>query len=121
MPRHRPGHGSQWSRRHGTRTGSRCSRWTPMAGGRSRTPAGHPKGGPVQGFGRLSWSPDGAEVAFPGIASIFVAKADGGGAHELNIANAERPAFAPYSPTLAFTPFAGREAAIWTIHLDSGG
>jgi len=85
-----------------------------------RIAGGQPKGGPVQGFGRLSWSPDGAEVAFPGIASIFVAKADGGGAHELNIANAERPVFAPDGHTLAFTRFAGREAAIWTIDLDSG-
>jgi Tol biopolymer transport system component len=75
---------------------------------------------PVEGFGRLSWLPDGSEVAFPGIASIFLAKADGGGARELNIAGAERPVFAPDGHTLAFTRFGGREAAIWIIDLDTG-
>lgn len=85
-----------------------------------RIAGGQEKGGPVQGFGRLSWRPDGVEVAFPGIASIFLAKADGSGAHELNIANAERPVFAPDGRTLVFTRFGGREAAIWVIDLDSG-
>jgi Tol biopolymer transport system component len=85
-----------------------------------RLAGGQEGGGPVQGFARLAWRPDGAEVAFPGIASIFLAKADGGGAHELNIANAERPVFAPDGHTLAFTRFSGREAVIWTIDLDTG-
>ena len=82
--------------------------------------AGGQRRGPVEGFGRLSWRPDGAEIAFPGIGSIFLAKANGRGARELNIANAERPVFAPDGHTLAFTRFSGREAAIWTIDLLTG-
>lgn len=85
-----------------------------------RIAGGQEQGGPVQGFGRLSWRPDGSEVAFPGVGSIFLAKADGKGTHELNIANAERPVFAPDGHTLAFTRFGGREAAIWITDLDTG-
>ncbi len=71
--------------------------------------------------GRISWRPDGAEVAFQGLRSIFLAKADGSGVHELNIAGAERPVFAPDGRTLAFTRFdGGREATTWTIDLASG-
>lgn len=85
-----------------------------------RIAGGQEGSGPVHGFGRLSWRPDGAEVAFPGVGSIGLARADGGGAHELNIANAERPVFAPDGQTLVFTRFGGREATIWTIDLASG-
>lgn len=92
----------------------------PKGGAPVRLAGGQENDGPVEGFGRLSWRPDGAEVAFPGIGSIFLAKADGSGAHELNIANAERPVFAPDGKTLAFTRFGGREATIWTIDLASG-
>ncbi len=83
--------------------------------------AGGQEWGPVS-FGRLAWRPDGAEIAFHGIRSIFLARADGSGARELNIANAERPVFAPDGHTLAFTRFSlsEREAAIWTIDLASG-
>jgi Tol biopolymer transport system component len=71
---------------------------------------------------RLAWRPDGAEIAFTGINSIFLAKADGSGARQLNIADAERPVFAPDGRTLAFTRFGAgeREAATWIIDLVSG-
>lgn len=90
-------------------------------GNAPRRLAGGQDNGPVEGFGRLSWRPDGSGIAFPGIGSIFLAKADGSGAHELNIANAERPVFAPNGHTLAFTRFTGvEEAEIWTVDLTSG-
>lgn len=89
-------------------------------GSAPRRLAGGQDNGPVEGFGRLSWRPDGAEVAFPGLGSIFLARADGRGVRELNIANAERPVFAPDGHTLAFTRFNGRDAAVWTVDLDSG-
>lgn len=89
-------------------------------GSAPRRIAGGQRDGPVEGFGRLSWRPDGTEIAFPGIGSIFLAKANGRGARELNIANAERPIFAPDGNTLAFTRFSGREAVIWTIDLVTG-
>ena len=83
--------------------------------------AGGQEGFEPVSFGRIAWRPDGAELAFQGLRSIFLAKADGSGAHELNVAGAERPVFAPDGRTLAFTRFAGRrEATIWTIDLDSG-
>lgn len=85
-----------------------------------RIAGGQDRDSPVAGFGRLSWRPDGAEIAFPGIGSIFLARANGGGVRELNIANAERPVFAPDGHTLVFTRFGGPEAAIWTIDLNSG-
>jgi len=85
-----------------------------------RIAGGQEWGGPVEGFGRIAWRPDGAEIAFQGVGSIFLAKADGSGARELNIANAERPVFAPDGRTMAFTRFSGREATIWTIDLASG-
>jgi len=84
-----------------------------------RIAGGQARHSPVS-FGRLSWRPDGTEVAFHGLLSIFLARADGSGARELNIAGAERPVFSPDGRTLAFTRFGGREAAIWTIDLASG-
>jgi Tol biopolymer transport system component len=85
-----------------------------------RLAGGQENDGPLAGFGRLAWRPDGAEVAVPGIGSIFLAKADGSGARELNIANAERPVFAPDGHTLSFTRISGGEAVAWTIDLASG-
>ncbi len=81
--------------------------------------AGGQEWGPVEP-GRLVWRLDGAQIAFQGIGSIYLARADGGGAHELNIAGAERPVFAPDGRTLAFTRFAGQKATIWTIDLATG-
>jgi dipeptidyl aminopeptidase/acylaminoacyl peptidase len=89
-----------------------------------RIAGGQEKYGPLEvGFSRLSWRPDGAEIAFTGgLGSLFLAGADGSGARELNIANAERPVFAPDGRTLAFTRFSPseREAEIWTIDLLTG-
>jgi Tol biopolymer transport system component len=85
-----------------------------------RLAGGQASFGPVEGFGRLSWRPDGAVIAFPGTGSIGLARADGGGAHKLNMANAERPVFAPDGNTLVFTRFGGRESTIWTVDLTSG-
>jgi dipeptidyl aminopeptidase/acylaminoacyl peptidase len=84
-----------------------------LAGGQARY-------SPLAGFGRLAWRPDGAEVAVPGIDSIFLAAADGSGARELNIAGAERPVFAPDGHTLSFTRIGGGKAVAWTIDLESG-
>jgi Tol biopolymer transport system component len=86
----------------------------------ARLAGGQESGRPVAGFGRLSWRPDGTEVAFPGIGSVFLARADGSGVRELNIANAERPVFARDGNTLAFTRFNGQAAVVWTIDLTSG-
>ncbi len=71
---------------------------------------------------RLSWRPDGGEVAFTGINSIFLAKADGSGAGELNLAAAERPVFAPDGRSLVFTRYSNgeREAATWIVDLTTG-
>lgn len=85
-----------------------------------RIAGGQKNGGPVGGFERLSWRPDGSEIAFPGSGSIFLAGADGSGARELNIANAERPVFAPDGHTLSFTRYSEGGATAWTIDLTSG-
>jgi len=85
-----------------------------------RLAGGRKGGGPVEGFGRLSWRLDGAEIAFPGVGSLFLVGADGIGIRQLNIANAARPVFAPDGRTLAFTRFVGDGATIWTIDLASG-
>jgi dipeptidyl aminopeptidase/acylaminoacyl peptidase len=85
-----------------------------------RLAGGQKRYSPLAGFGRLAWRPDGAEVAVPGIDSIFLAKADGSGASELNIAGAERPVFAPDGHTLSFTRTGLGEAVAWTIDLASG-
>ncbi|HEX2096142.1 MAG TPA: hypothetical protein VHF50_02100 [Solirubrobacterales bacterium] len=68
-------------------------------------------------FGPLSWRPDGAEVAFTGVTTFFLAKADGGGARAINAASAHWPVFAPDGHTVAFTREGERGAAIWTIDL----
>ena len=69
----------------------------------------------------LSWRPDGSEVAFDGVGTIVVAKADGSGTHELNLAGAESPIYAPDNETLAFTRTEGRKAAAaWTVNLATG-
>lgn len=71
---------------------------------------------------RLDWRPDGAEIAFTGLISIFLAKADGSGARELNLADAERPVFTPDGRSLVFTRFGQgeREAATWIVDLATG-
>jgi tricorn protease-like protein len=71
---------------------------------------------------RLAWRPDGSEIAFTGLLSLWLAKADGSGARELNLAGAERPVFSPDGRTLAFTRFDNgeRESAIWTQDLATG-
>ena len=72
-------------------------------------------------FSPLSWRPDGSEVAFDGVGTIVVAEADGSGAHELNLADAESPIYAPDNQTLAFTRIEGRKtAAVWTVNLATG-
>jgi len=76
--------------------------------------------GPVEASGQLSWRPDGSEIAYPSLFSIFVARTDGSGARELNIADAERPVYAPDNRTLAFTRYRDGGAAVWTIDLSSG-
>lgn len=92
----------------------------PNGGAPMRIAGGQERHGPVEGFGRLSWRPDGAEIAFPGSRSIFLAGADGSGARELNIAGAERPVFAPDGHSLSFTRFGEGGVAAWTIDLASG-
>jgi Tol biopolymer transport system component len=91
----------------------------PRGGDPLRLAGGQENGGPVEA-GRISWRPDGTEIAFQGIRSIFLAKAEGGWVRELNIASAERPVFAPDGRSLVFTRFGGTEAGVWIIDLDSG-
>jgi TolB protein len=85
-----------------------------------RLAGGQKNDSPLAGYGRLAWRPDGAEVAVPGRESIFLAKADGSGARELNIAGAERPVFAPDGHTLSFTRASGGQATAWIVDLASG-
>jgi Tol biopolymer transport system component len=68
----------------------------------------------------LSWSPDGEEVTFSGINTIYLVKADGSGARPLNVADAEAPVYAPDGRVIAFSRGNDREAAIWTVDLASG-
>jgi hypothetical protein len=70
----------------------------------------------VDAFPSVSWRPDGEEAAFSGLLNFFLAKADGSGAHPVNVALADRPVFAPDGHTIAFT----RGTDIWTIDLDTG-
>jgi Tol biopolymer transport system component len=96
----------------------------PGGGAPVRIAGGQKRDGPLSPIvlTRLAWRPDGAEVAFTGANSIFLAAAEGSGARELNIAGAERPVFAPDGRTLVFTRYgnAEREAATWAIDLTSG-
>jgi Tol biopolymer transport system component len=87
-----------------------------------RIAGGQEKNSPLDGFTRLAWRPDGDELAFATIRSIFLAGVDGSGARELNISNAERPVYSPDGRTLVFTRYSlsEREAEIWTIDLTSG-
>jgi Tol biopolymer transport system component len=85
--------------------------------------AGGQEDGPVDSIviAPLSWRPDGSEVAFTGLGAFWLARADGGGAREVNAARAELPVFAPDGVTIAFTRFPRYdEAAIWTIDLTTG-
>lgn len=91
----------------------------PRGGDPLRLAGGQENGGPIQA-GRVAWRPDGSEIAFQGIRSIFLARAGGGWMHELNIADAERPVFAPDGNSLVFTRFFGPEAGVWIIDLETG-
>jgi hypothetical protein len=84
----------------------------PRGGAPVRLAGGQERGGPVLGFGPLSWRFDGGEVAFSGLLTFFLAKATGG-AREINAGGAEWPVFAPDGQTVAFT----RGGTIWTIDL----
>ncbi|HEX5762506.1 MAG TPA: hypothetical protein VFY04_05230 [Solirubrobacterales bacterium] len=93
----------------------------PDGGAPARLAGGQERYGPLStfSFGPNSWRPDGAEVAFSGVTSFFLAKADGSGASKINAAGAETPVFAPDGHTIAFTrrgEFEG-DGAIWTIDL----
>jgi Tol biopolymer transport system component len=67
----------------------------------------------------MSWRPDGAELAFSGLNSIYLTGADGGGARQVNVAG-ESPVFAPDGRTIAFTRGGGGAESIWTIDLVGG-
>jgi len=82
-----------------------------------RLAGGQENDGPVAVFSPLSWRADGAEVAFSGILSVFLARADGGGASEINAGGAEWPVFAPDGHTIAFTREGWHRSEIWTIDL----
>jgi Tol biopolymer transport system component len=84
--------------------------------------AGGQKEGPLETVTQapLSWRPDGGEVAFSGLTTIVVVRADGNGVRKLNVRNADSPVYAPDGKTLAFTRIEGRGASIWTIELASG-
>jgi WD40-like Beta Propeller Repeat len=84
-----------------------------LAGGQERSPLS------LFGFGPLSWRADGSEVAFSGIVSFFLAKADGGGARAINAAGAEWPVFAPDGDMIAFTRENEGGVSIWTIDLNT--
>jgi Tol biopolymer transport system component len=84
--------------------------------------AGGEEGGPIHAilFSPLSWSQGGEEFAFSGINTIYLVKADGGGARPLNVADAGAPVYTPDGLTIAFSRGNDREAAIWTVDLASG-
>jgi hypothetical protein len=84
----------------------------------ARLAGGQENGGPVEGFGPLSWRADGSEIAFTGLLSLFLA-AVGGGVEEINAAGAEWPVFSPDGHTIAFTREEPRGEAIWTIDLET--
>lgn len=87
-----------------------------------RLAGGQEKYGPVDSLlvAPLSWRPDGAEVAYTGEFSFFLAGVDGSGARRVNAASAEVPVFAPDGHTVAFRRFREGGEAIWTIDLASG-
>jgi Tol biopolymer transport system component len=91
-------------------------------GSRSVRLAGGGEDGPLDTIllSPLAWSPGGEEVAFSGINTIYLVKADGGGARPLNVADAGAPVYAPDGRTIAFSRGNDREAAIWTVDLASG-
>lgn len=68
----------------------------------------------------LSWSPGGEELAFSGIRTIYLVRADGGGARPLNLADAESPVYAPEGQTMAFSRKDDLGVAIWVVDLVSG-
>jgi len=95
---------------------------SPRGGAPVRLAGGQEESGPVDSFlvARLSWRPDGAEVAYTGLGEFFLAGVDGSGARRINAANAEAPVFAPDGHTIAFNRIGEGGTAIWTIDLTSG-
>lgn len=67
----------------------------------------------------ISWRFDGAELAFSGMGSIYLARANGSGLHQVNVAG-ESPVFAPRGEAIAFTRGDGGTESIWTIDLAGG-
>ena len=94
----------------------------PNGGSPVRLAGGQAKNGPVDSLliAPVSWRPDGARVAYTGLFGIFLAGADGSGAHRLNAAGAEAPVFAPDGHTIAFDRAYQGGTALWTIDLVSG-
>lgn len=84
-----------------------------------RLAGGQENDGPVRGFAPLSWSPDGARVAFNGLLSFFLASAGGGDTEEINASGAEWPVFSPDGHTIAFTREDWPGSSIWTIDLNT--
>ncbi|MFL5832567.1 MAG: TolB family protein [Solirubrobacterales bacterium] len=91
----------------------------PRGGTPVRLAGGQEQGGPVEGFGPLSWRSDGEMLAFNGLLSFFLAAATGGEVQEINAAGAEWPVFAPDGNTIAFTREELRGESIWTIDLET--
>jgi WD40-like Beta Propeller Repeat len=91
----------------------------PSGGKAVRLAGGQENDGPVEGFGPLSWRPDGGQIAFNGLFSFFLAAADGSATEEINAAAAAWPVFAPDGSTIAFTREDLRGSAIWTIDLNT--
>lgn len=94
----------------------------PRGGAPVRLAGGQEKSGPVDSFliASLSWRPDGAEVAYTGEFSFFLAGTDGSGANRVNAADATSPVFAPDGHTVAFDRSGEGGTAIWTIDLGTG-
>jgi Tol biopolymer transport system component len=92
----------------------------PGGGSPVRLAGGQEKDGPVDSIliAPLSWSPDGAQVAYTGLGDFWLARIDGG-AQRVNAAG-EVPVFAPDGHTVAFMRERDGGAAIWTIDLAGG-